>query len=516
MEAKPLPIRWTKDSFTVLDARQTIASARVTRRKFPSSWIVINRREPDQQYWYVFSSLEFDTWISNVADDVHLIDALRLHEYTSSYKATKRSDKSTAQLNIQHPTVNRAVLINQRTNAIAAIGHMVDVGAAIGLTSDLFGTQAELGPAADLSPKPRKSVKKSSKRSAKKAAKKAGGFTETEAPSGQKLKAFDVVQVMFATDREVESTRPGSAEFSNQRSSNGELRYGICEISIPPSHKIGVLESPSILHLQLRCDPNLHISLLRSDILPESNFLAQVNDLIRKSPRREAFVFVHGYNVSFEDAARRTGQIARDLKFQGAPILYSWPSRASLFSYSADEATVEVSAVRFAEFLRKLAQSAGASVLHIIAHSMGNRAVLLGLERLAREADPPKLNNVILTAPDIDVERFYQIADSIENYPVRTTLYASSKDKALRESQRLHRFPRAGESGKSIVIAKGVDTVDASLVDTNLFSLGHSYFGTKRTVLSDISDVLDGKQPDSRFQLREQKSPLGRYWAFRP
>ena len=143
--------------------------------------------------------------------------------------------------------------------------------------------------------------------------------------------------------------------------------------------------------------PNLHISLLRSDILPESDFLAQVNDLIQKSPRREAFVFVHGYNVSFEDAARRTGQIARDLKFQGAPILYSWPSRASLFSYSADEATVEVSAVRFAEFLRKLAQSAGASVLHIIAHSMGNRAVLLGLERLAREADPPKLNNVILT-----------------------------------------------------------------------------------------------------------------------
>ena len=164
---------------------------------------------------------------------------------------------------------------------------------------------------------------------------------------------------MFATDREVESTRPGSATFSNQRSANGELRYGICEISILRSQdRRSGFAIP--LAFAVTIITNLHISLLRSDILPESDFLAQVNDLIQKSPRREAFVFVHGYNVSFEDAARRTGQIARDLKFQGAPILYSWPSRASLFSYSADEATVEVSAVRFAEFLRKLAESAGA------------------------------------------------------------------------------------------------------------------------------------------------------------
>jgi Alpha/beta hydrolase of unknown function (DUF900) len=34
---------------------------------------------------------------------------------------------------------------------------------------------------------------------------------------------------------------------------------------------------------------------------------------VAASPSRDAFIFVHGYNVSFPDAARRTAQIAFDL-----------------------------------------------------------------------------------------------------------------------------------------------------------------------------------------------------------
>jgi esterase/lipase superfamily enzyme len=40
---------------------------------------------------------------------------------------------------------------------------------------------------------------------------------------------------------------------------------------------------------------------------------------------KQAFVFVHGFNVSFENALRRTAQIAYDLNFDGAPFLFSWP-----------------------------------------------------------------------------------------------------------------------------------------------------------------------------------------------
>lgn len=48
---------------------------------------------------------------------------------------------------------------------------------------------------------------------------------------------------------------------------------------------------------------------------------------IKASTGKRAFIFVHGYNVTFEDAAKRTAQISYDLAFDGAPIFYSWPSQ---------------------------------------------------------------------------------------------------------------------------------------------------------------------------------------------
>jgi esterase/lipase superfamily enzyme len=36
----------------------------------------------------------------------------------------------------------------------------------------------------------------------------------------------------------------------------------------------------------------------------------------------EALVFVHGYNVNFNDAVRRAAQIAYDLEFAGIPMVY--------------------------------------------------------------------------------------------------------------------------------------------------------------------------------------------------
>jgi esterase/lipase superfamily enzyme len=42
-----------------------------------------------------------------------------------------------------------------------------------------------------------------------------------------------------------------------------------------------------------------------------------------------AFVFIHGYNVSFDAAVKLTAQLSRDMRFPGAPILYSWASAAA-------------------------------------------------------------------------------------------------------------------------------------------------------------------------------------------
>lgn len=491
------PIRWTRSTFVVVDSNQPATSALAVLRVSPVQWVVVLRRDLDSTRWYVYSREEFldhlGTHTSETLDDI-----LRLQNRSGSHAVETRGQLVSPRYR-QDETSGRAVLVNKKTNRVSAIGRTTIIVPEIRGRADLLFWRA-----------PSEEVVKKRVRYRKKGKKKRGG------PEKRKISTlFDCVQVMFVTDREIRDERPGYCKFTNNRSEDGRLKYGICEVSIPKRHKVGELESPSWFHLQFRYDPKKHITILRTSLLEESGFFSHLRRIVQASPQRDIFIFVHGYNVTFQDAARRTAQLAYDLKFPGAPVLYSWPSVGKLSGYMADEATVEVSAAHFESFVRYVGTLVGAQVIHIIAHSMGNRAVLLALERLAGVQARPKINNVILTAPDIDVERFYQIASAIRGYPGRTTLYASSYDRALRTSQRLHQFPRAGESGYNIVIASGVDTIDASSVDTNLFSMRHNYFGNKRTVLSDISGVLKGEAPGDRFELAARNCSRGQYWEIR-
>ncbi|MGB8129338.1 MAG: alpha/beta hydrolase [Candidatus Angelobacter sp.] len=321
--------------------------------------------------------------------------------------------------------------------------------------------------------------------------------------------------VFFATDRAISKETAEHCSFANRRSNDRELKYGTCQISIPKGHKVGELEAPNWFKLEFFKDPEKHVVLLSTQVLQKKEFFSSVKKSVAASPAKNAFVFIHGYNVGFDDAARRTAQIAYDLQFQGAPILYSWPSRANLLRYAADEATIDVSAQHFLRFLTEVATKSGARILHVIAHSMGNRALLTALEKLSVNPNRPAIHNVILTAPDIDAQRFYQIAASINKYPSRITLYSSSNDRAILLSKQFHSYVRAGDAGKNIVVARGVDTVDASVVDTSMFGLGHSYFARKRTVLSDIFQLIaKNRPPKKRFGLKEKKHQNGVYWEF--
>lgn len=321
-----------------------------------------------------------------------------------------------------------------------------------------------------------------------------------------------VVRVFYATDRN-QTAIPGSdVGYDANRSPNGRLHYGLCEVSIPKVHKTGHLESPSILRLEFRPDPNKHILLQQTLTLSEQEFFTQVTASVQNSPLRDAFVFVHGYNVSFEDAARRTGQIAFDLQFAGAPIFYSWPSRGHLADYLQDETNVAWSAPHFERFLHLLAQFTGAARIHVIAHSMGNRAVCEALASMSRDPSTSlRLTHLVLAAPDIDAQTFAELAGALQRLTARITLYESSNDKALQASKRLHGNPRAGEP---LLILPGLDTIDASAIDTDF--LGHSYFSDNWPLLADIHSILArDESPSLRFGLIAMQDTQGNYYSFR-
>ena len=317
------------------------------------------------------------------------------------------------------------------------------------------------------------------------------------------------VPVFFATDRTIEKEdKDHLIQFGSGR---GTMQYGTCSISIPHSHKIGELESPSIFKLEFRENPEKHIVLLDVSVLDKQAYFEKLK------AKDSALIFIHGYNVSFEDAARRTGQMKYDLQFPGPAIFYSWPSAGNKRSYTIDEQNIEWSQPHIKQFLEDVIEQTDVKRLYLVGHSMGTRGLTRALINLFD--DNPlyrtRIKDIILAAPDIDADVFIRdIAPKITSGQNRVTLYASSRDLALAASDAVHGAPRAGHSGENLVVCDGVETVDASEVKTDF--LGHSYFGDHNSTLSDIYYMIkEDLGADDRFGLQEVDSIKGRYWHFK-
>lgn len=230
--------------------------------------------------------------------------------------------------------------------------------------------------------------------------------------------------------------------------------------------------------------------VLLVDVTPldKENFYAQLGQYIGAAPSKDVFVFIHGYNSSFEDAARRAAQLAYDLDFDGTPMMYSWPSRASTSAYTVDEAVVHLSGQKLSHFLEDVVANSGAERIHLIAHSMGNRALIEALQALNARLDPAQRNapfdQVIFTAPDVDRDYFLEVFDTIRKLADRVTLYASDNDVALQSSKILHGAPRAGQAGASMITHENLDSIDMSAVEADL--LGHTYFAVNEGAIHDL------------------------------
>jgi esterase/lipase superfamily enzyme len=156
-----------------------------------------------------------------------------------------------------------------------------------------------------------------------------------------------------------------------------------------------------------------------------------------------------------------------------------------------DETNVRWATPHLTRFLKDLRERSGAKRIHLIAHSMGNRALVEALERLREGPSPTPFNQVVLAAPDIDAETFRDdIAPRILPASSRVTLYASSKDSALLASKAFHGYARAGDSGEKAVVVDGMDTIDVSTVSST-----HSYIGDNGFVLDDLGLVLLTEEP---------------------
>jgi esterase/lipase superfamily enzyme len=341
------------------------------------------------------------------------------------------------------------------------------------------------------------------------------------------------VAVFFGTNRE-RKDEGGRIQFTQNRGEAPIL--GQATVTVPRAYrKKGEIPRPSWWDLArlanpYKEDPARHFTILDGATkvyAGADEFIAAVKAAMAEagSFKDHAFVFVHGYNVSFENALYRTAQIAYDLGQDDLPFgtafLYSWPSAGELESYIYDLESAEKAAPHLEAFIDLVVARSGAKHVHLIAHSMGNAPLLAALSNIAarRGSAPATINQVILAAPDVDAKDFAELSARILPIATTLTLYASSQDRAIQASRMVRRdLPRAGDVVNGLpVMVPGLDTIDVSTVSTSILSLNHTAYADKKELLNDMRRLmLTGERPpDVRdISIRKVTEPVGTFWRF--
>jgi esterase/lipase superfamily enzyme len=348
------------------------------------------------------------------------------------------------------------------------------------------------------------------------------GGVRSESPTQPTLAHPREYRVWFGTDRRPSVAGDYALGFSDEF--DAQLHFGSCSVFIPKSHNLGSLGSPFFIRLAriaLGKEADEPLKLLAIDAgcaaSIQDELAARLAPLLADS--REILLYIHGYNVSFKEAAIRAAQIGADLGLTGPMVFFSWPSSGKMYGYPADEATVERSKKLFLDFIEILSAVPGLRALNVIAHSMGNRLMQHAADLIdarGQHAESQRLGHIIVAAPDMDREVFRQTATVYARLKAtqrRTTLYWNRSDHAVGLSRLLHRYQRAGTYGA------GIDHIDSILwfhPRFRLDMLGHGYFAEAEPVLRDIQQLLREHAPPSR---RHNLIPVPRdrpqYWELR-
>lgn len=320
------------------------------------------------------------------------------------------------------------------------------------------------------------------------------------------------LRLLYATNRNVMDGKQWSHKPDRYGLLASELRAGISFFDIPiDTHRMGVLELPSSPD---KFDPKKHWRMrdLYEDASVKDFFKRQLTEVTRGYHGEDFIVFVHGYNNSLEFAKLRFMQMMYDIRFQGIPIAYLWPSAGEFKAYLDDEKRAEESWKPLADFLVQLIEARAqldqpgkyeVGQIHLLAHSMGNRVLLKALTEVRKRLGDKKVFGIIvLAAADVD------LADFNANMPAAIDLsevvynYHNADDVALKASRGVHIAKRAGAES---VPFKGVINVDARKANaTSIFTIGHDYYTSTNPLLYDFNMLFNEKKgPKERATLTE-------------
>ena len=309
------------------------------------------------------------------------------------------------------------------------------------------------------------------------------------------------VDMLVATTRKSATDR--GVLFSGER--GDAVTYTDLAVSIPPdaTRQPGSVQWPK----SLPGNPATDFVALRAEPIDRSKVAAWTGRAVRRGAKRHVLVFVHGFNNKFEDAVFRFAQIVHDSGAEVAPVLFTWPSKGSVLAYGYDRESTNFSRNGLETLLRDLAKDPNVGEVTVLAHSMGNWLTLESLRQMAirDRRVAPKIRNVILAAPDVDMDLAREAFRDMGPDRPRLTLMVSGDDQALAvsrlvwgDSVRLGAIDPTAEPYRSELERQNIGVLNLSTVKGD-DPLNHGKFASGEVVallgkrLADGQPISDGQ-----------------------
>ena len=228
------------------------------------------------------------------------------------------------------------------------------------------------------------------------------------------------------------------------------------------------------------------------------------------TPRKDVFLYVHGYHNTFEDAAFALAELWHFFGREDLPLIYTWPAGfPGPFGYTYDRESSEFTVYHLKQVISWLSAQPEIENIHLIAHSRGTDVATTALRELVLAARGAgissrkrfKIANLVLAAPDLDLSVVSQrvMAERLGIEVGMVTLYASPEDRAIGMAERVFASPRGrlGTLKISELNERELATLKGNIEHLTIVNFkgeskgyGHSYFRTNPAVSSDLVLLL--------------------------
>ena len=354
------------------------------------------------------------------------------------------------------------------------------------------------------------------------------------------------VPLFYITDRTPEQDEEGNLRYGYGRSNSQAFGKTVVDLGVDITWeelleasrtqqriKPVKLELREVTELVRGTNTPIPFSLVDGKIVEEATLVAQRDAaaeafrsmLVRQlklTPRKDVFIYVHGYHNTFDDAAFAMAELWHFLGRIGVPIIYTWPAGyPGIFGYTYDRESSEFTVYHLRQVLGFISSFPEVERIHLIAHSRGTDVAVAAVRELtiaARAAgiDPVKkykIHNLVLAAPDLDMQVVTQRigGDRLAMSVKRFTIYSSPADKAIGVASQLFESPRgrlgtvelkdldetlraAAQSSAHKQLPGRLAVINfsgaADTENSQRDRYGHSYFRDAPTVSSDLVLML--------------------------